>query len=368
MTQTAKTWTAVSAAAVAIGLAPAAATEAAVDARATIVAAIGDQDGPAEIEPLTARADLYLDLTRTLPNGADIGVSLALGAESDHPWRDPRGGFMPGAPAGVRGPLSGFTGAGPADEDVRGAVEAAFVSVRGGWGEAAIGRDQGAAARFSLTPPEALRSVGAFERSLDPTGLGAPVLRNDLTGVGAKITLETPRLLGLKAAASYTPEADAEGLDQGFPALALTDALEAGLSFTRTFRTGAQTAAALTFASADGRFGRVESWGGGGQLAAGGWTFGAAALAAGGGPPGGDYRAFGFGLTRALGDWTIGLAGGRSADDLTQADIDTASVSAQRRIGERLAIGGAWRVTERRTAGGRAESEVLLLELTWVVL
>lgn len=375
MAMTRLVWVGLGSIAALAGAAPAALAETHVEGRLALVAAAGDQGAAADLEPLTLRADFFLDWARTLANGADIGVSAALAAERDHPDRDPRGGFSQGAPSGLRGAISGLSGAAGGREDLRGSIESAFVFVRGGWGEAALGRDEGVAARYSLPPPEALRTIGAFEASLDPAGLGAPVLRNDLSARGAKLSVETPRLLGFKAGLSHTPDSGVEGLDQGFedrPGVATLEperVWEAGLSFARTWRNGVETAAALTYAAAQAGgpapFGRIESWSGGGRVAAGGLTLGFAALGSDGGAAGADYGAYGLGATLARGPWTVGVAAGRSDDDLVRTETRTASLAARRRVGEAFAVGAAYRTAERETPASQQDSEVLLLELTW---
>ncbi len=365
-------------AALALLAAPALASplETAFEARLTAVAAVGEADGGPDLEPLTARADLYVDALRTLDNGADLGLTLAFAAEQDHPGRDPRGGAVPGAPVDVQGAISGFSGAGQSASHWRADVESAFLFVKGGWGEATLGWDEGAAARFSLAPPQALRTVSAFEDQLDPTGLGAPVLRNDLSGASAKLTAATPRLLGVRAGLSFAPQAQSVGLDQGFePRAGLVQLepeqiLEAGVSFSRVWRSGWETSAALTYATAQAGgpapFGRIETWGGGARFGLGGWRFGAAGLVSDGGAPGADYDSFGAGLARDLGDWTFALSAGSSEDELAGVKLETASAEIQKRFGEGFALGAALRSGDRRTRTDPAQrAKVLLFELTW---
>ncbi len=328
-----------------------------------------DQTGGLDAEPLLARADIYWERTGLFANGLEAGLSLGAAAARDHPARDPRAGAGGACPpqepacpnsAGepVRAPVSGLVSAGPAaDRGVRGEVETAYLFLRGPWGEGSLGRDQGAGDRFSLPPPTILRAVGLADATLDPTGFGAIVLRNDLSGFSAKASYVSPRLLGFSAGLSYTPRFEGRGLDQGARAGAAPDpedTLEAGLSFARTWRSGWETQSALTYSTADGGaragFDRIESASAGIQIGREGWRLGASGLVSDNGWAAGDapYAAYGASASWARAKWAFMAGVARARDDLV--GVDTHRVLA----GARFSVTDQFSVALAGLAGGRA--------------
>ena len=341
-------------------------------------------DGVSDPTPVTARVSAFGQAGWLFENQVEAGVGLGLVAERDDPTRDPRGGragdcapaqagcaSLGGQP--LRGFVSGYVTAGPtADEGVRLALESAYFYVRNGWGEASLGRDQGAARRLSVTPPTILAIGGALDAPVDGTGLGGVVLRNDISGQSAKLFVATTRVVGLQAAVSYTPEIEHEGIDQGYRERAAAPQVfepegivETSLSFAHTFASGWETTAGLTYAHAEdnsGRasFGAMNAWSAGATLAKNGWSAGVSWLQNDNGwsGRGRNYTAAGISAVREQGDWAFMLEAGTASDNLTYVDIKTVSAAARRRISPHLALAGGanWADRTSPVGGGAARA------------
>lgn len=329
-------------------------------------------------EALTGRAAFRAQYGVLFDNQLEWGVGFGAAVERDDPRRDPRGGragdcapATPGCPslggAPLRGLVSGAYAAGPAaDEGARLQLESAYVYLRGGWGEASLGRDEGAGKRLSLLPPTVLAIGGAIDPPVDGTGLGGVILRNDVSGQSAKVFAATTRIVGLQAAASFTPEIEHEGLDQGYRAgpavFEAEDIWEGGVSYAGALGRW-EAAGGVTFARAqDGQgrasFGDMTSWSAGATLARGGWSFGLAWLendngwAAGGR----DYTAFGASAVRDWGDWSLMLEAASSSDNLAYVDTEAATLAMRRKLGERWALAGGANWRDRSSPDGNALS------------
>lgn len=343
-------------------------------ASAAVLASAGD-DG----EALTARASVQGRAGLLFENQWEIGAGAMVAAERDDPRRDPRGGrvgdcapALAGCPSvdgqPVRGYVSGSVAAGPAaDEGARLSLERAFLYVRSGWGEATAGRDEGVGQRFSLTPPTILAIGGGLDPLVDGTGRGGVILRNDISGQSAKLTVSSTRILGLQAGISWTPELEHEGLDQGYReragaplVYAPEDILEGGLSFAHTFAGGWETAAGLTYAQArdgSGRaaFGDMQAVSAGVTVTRGAWSGGLSWLGNDNGWAAGgrDYAAWGASGVYRAGDWSFLLEAGQAQDDLTEVDVQTLTVAGRRALNARVALAGG--ATYRDTASPEAD-------------
>jgi hypothetical protein len=269
----------------------------------------------------------------------------------------------------VRGFVSGAVPFGPAaDEGPRLSLEQAYVYVRGGWGEFSAGRDLGAGERFSLTPLSILAIGGGLDPVVEGTGRGAVMLKNDISGPSAKATFATTRIFGLQAGVSWTPELEAEGLDQGYRARAGApaayqpeDILEGGLSFAHTLPGGWETAAGLTYAQAEdsggrGAFGDMRAWSAGATVSRGPWSAGASWLANDNGWAAGgrDYSAWGASGIYRSGDWSWMLEAGASSDDLVAVDVTAVTFAGRKAVSSHAAIAGgaSWRDVSSPVGGG----------------
>ncbi|MDX2233591.1 MAG: porin [Hyphomonadaceae bacterium] len=330
-----------------------------------------DSGAPGEAEPFTWRLSASARGGVIFENQWELGAGGMLAAERDDPGRDPRGGRFGACPpavaacpqvagAPVRGFVSGAFPSGPAaDEGVRLSLERAYLYARGGWGEVSVGRDDGVGQRFSLTPPTILAIGGGLDPLVDGTGFGGVILRNDLSGQSAKLAVTSTRIVGLQVGASWTPELEHEGLDQGYRDRALApvafspeDVVELGASFAHTLSGGLDAAVGATFATAEDGAGRpafsaMEAWSVGATLGKGPWSVGAAWLGNDNGWAAGgrDYVAWGAAGVYRAGEWSWMLEAGASRDDLPGVDVRSLTVAGRRTLGEGVAVAGGlgWR-------------------------
>ncbi len=273
---------------------------------------------------LNARAEKILE------DGTRLRLQGAFRLQKDHPARPGfTGGFgaVPGAPAGA---FSGVSSGPELDQaDIRARFETAYFQIDGGYGEVRIGKDAGVAARFHEGAPSVLTHSRLDSALLDPSGLSVIRTRHDLTGPSAKASYASPRILGLRAGISYSPEADTDGLDRrplagtGLSAPDIRNAAEIALNGTRRFRqSGVRVDAALAWSTAEvsdraglAPYQQVDTFSAGTRVDIADWTLGTSYLNSNNGLPDGDYSAWSAGLARdAFGiDWALNY--GESEDD-----------------------------------------------------
>lgn len=230
-------------------------------------------------EPVLGLLKGGLSANYVLTNGAIIGAVGGLEAQYDHPARAGFAGVFPpaaGAGASSGGAFSGL-GRGPAreDQDLRLSLETAYIYIDGGYGEARLGADDGIATRFFEGGPALFAHAGLANPALDPSGQIIARTDHDLTGPAIKVSYASPRILGLRAGASYTPEADRRGLDRDaardFPGAArpeIEDAFEIALNLSRRLpQSGVRLRAGAAYSQAETHFlpdptlyGTVETW------------------------------------------------------------------------------------------------------------
>lgn len=313
-----------------------------IDANASIALAGSpgrDDADSVDAYPFLALIHGEVRVERVLDNGAEIGVRLGGRLQLDHSARRGFSGrlgdgsvFFDGlAP---RGAFTGLTLGGPQEDNNADAqLETAFVYIDGGYGELLAGRDIGIARRFHEGSPTVFRWHRISSPALDTSGIATLLTRNDLTGPAAKISYESPAILGLKVGGSYTPQANVSGLDRdperevvGIAEPRLEDALEAAFNVSRRLPSsgvkidlyGAYSRAKLETGPARINEGTVEVWSTGGKLGWGRFEVGGDWLTTDNGP--GRYRAWTLGgKMEALGlDWSVGY--GESSDEVTGTD------------------------------------------------
>ncbi len=300
-----------------------------------IITPLSDDSGLGDTQALLGELSLKGQAETVLDNGVRIRARTRLRLQTDHPLRPgATGGF--GAQAGVPvGAFSGLSTAPPRQgSDTRIRLETAYLQIDGGYGELRIGKHQGIASRFHEGSKSALTHARLDSALLDPSGLSAIRTRNDLTGPSLKLSYASPRILGLRAGVSYTPEAEADGLDRrpagatGLSAPDTSNAFEAALNASRKFRSAdLRIDGALTWSTADVRdragiapYGQVETLSAGTRLERGDWTLGGSWLASNNGLAGADYTAWSAGVSRrayAI-DWSVNYG---------EADDDGAAIS-----------------------------------------
>lgn len=302
-------------------------------------------------EAFLVQAWAGISRNRVLENGLEIGAEGRLEIQKDHPAR---AGFS-GVPAGFEGnggaPQGAFTGiavGAPAEDDsVRLQLERAFLYADGGYGEVRAGRDDGVAARFQEGAPSIFDTLAVGRQRLDPAGMDIVTTRHDLTGPSAKLSYTTPRLLGLRAGVSYTPEAGARGLDRdpnrnlpGAAPITLRHAMEGALNVSRRLSgSGIRLRGALAASTAEvdapayaaPLYDRVTTWSAGASAEFETVTLGVSWLESDNGlATGGTYQAWTAGFTKTLGKYVIGADYGGAEDDLTGLEAETWTIGVSR--------------------------------------
>lgn len=345
----------------------------------TVVTPFYDTESPIEVEPLTAEISLIGMTEKVLENGVRLRARGALRLQADHPVRPGGIGGFGNTPLSPVGAFSGLSASPPvADSDPRARLETAYFQIDGGYGEVRIGRDQGVGARFH----EGAKSVFSHARLdsslLDPTGLSTVRTRHDLTGPSAKVSYASPRLIGLRGGISYTPSADAEGLDRrpaagiGGIAPETENAIEIALNGTRRLReSGWRFDVGLAWSSADvsnrnvlAAYQQIDTWSAGTRIEKDDWTFGASWLGSDNGLDQSDYRAWSAGLHREAFGGAFSFEYGQSTDDGVQLDSQSFRVGAAREFGSgtKIAFGYLEDRTERLAQNW--ESRGVVVEIT----
>ena len=330
------------------------------------------------VAPGADEVALYLlgigfDANRVLDNGLELGIVMQLDAEMDHPQRDGFTGIVadpaPGTPA-LAGAFSGLARApGVEERGARGMLQTAYVYAEGGYGEVRLGRDEGVAKRFAKGAPSLFSTLSLHAPRLDPDGGAIVRTDHDLTGPAVKLSYATPRIVGLRAGLSFTPEAGTGGLDRdparilpGTAAFTLRNAAEATLSFSHLFRqSGVRVRAATAYSQADvdaaptapASYGRVDTWSAGANLEWDNTVIGASWLGSDNGLDNtpGDYTAWTLGLTHtAFGlDW--GAEYGRASDDAAGVEGDSWRAGIARNVNENARLSLGYRSDQLDPAG-----------------
>jgi len=321
-----------------------------------VVTPISDVDAAISTQPILGEISVTGLSEKVLDNGVRLRARGALRLQADHPSRPGGiGGFGTLAAAPV-GAFSGLSAGAPIDSnDIRTRLETAYLQVDGGYGELRVGKDLGVGARFHEGTRSALSHARLDSILLDPTGLSAVRTRHDLTGPSLKVSYASPRILGLRGGVSYTPEADADGLDRrpeagtGGIAPETENAIELALNGTRRLReSGWRFDVGLAWSSADVSarglavpYDQVETWSAGTRIERDDWTFGASWLESDNGLPRGAYNAWSAGLHRNAYDTDFSVEFGEARDDGAQLDAQSWRIGAARDFGPstRLAIG-----------------------------
>ncbi|MEL7111378.1 MAG: porin [Pseudomonadota bacterium] len=321
----------------------------------TVITPFADEATGTEVEPVLGEISLIGTSEKVLENGVRLRARGAFRLQSDHPTRiGGIGGFGPDTTAPV-GAFSGLSAA-PAndDSDLRGRWESAYLQVDGGYGEVRLGKDQGVAARFHEGSPSVLSHARLDSALIDPSGLSTVRTRHDLTGPSAKVSYASPRLVGVRAGVSFTPSANADGLDRrpsagtgGF-APEIENAIELALNGTRRLReSGWRFDLGLGWSKADADtrgpgavYQSVETFSAGTRIEKDDWTFGVSWLESDNGLPQSDYSAWSAGLHREAYSTDFSIEYGESSDYAADLESHGWRVGASRAFGRsnRLAI------------------------------
>lgn len=345
----------------------------------TVIMPVADDAADREAVPLLGELSLNGLAERVLDNGVRLRARGALRLQYDHPQRPGGLGAFGTDMIAPTGAFSGLSsGAVELDGDLRARLETAYLQIDGGYGEVRVGKDQGVAARFN----EGLLSVLSHARLdsalLDPTGLATVQTRHDLTGPSLKLSYASPRLLGVRAGLSFTPEADADGLDRrpaaGAAGIApdLSDAIELALNASRTLRdSGFRLDIGLGWsrATVEDRaklfpYSSAETWSAGSRISLDDWTAGASWLGSDNGATGGDYSAWSAGLHRTAYDTEFSVEYGKSEDDLAALTSEGWRLGMAREFGDSTRLAIAYLRDEIDTPVKTLSSDGIVVEIT----
>ncbi|WP_300391632.1 porin [Henriciella sp.] len=341
----------------------------------TVIAAFHDTKPGTDSEDVLYEITLDNRFEKVLENGLQIGGRLTLRGQRDHPSRPGFLGNFGGAP-GPAGAFSGLSGDPQRpDTGARGQLETAYLELDGGYGELRVGRDRGAAARFFEGAPSVLTHAAIANPYIDPDGIKIIRTNHDLTGPSAKITYATPRILGLRAAASFTPEPEAAGLDRNVrpedTGVELSNAAEIALNLSRTLRqSGVRIETALAWSTAQvdtpatGVRDNVSTVSAGANFEFDTFEFGGSWLSSDNGFQSGDYTAWEIGAATKIGETELSLNYGEADDDLARLAGDGLSLAARRDIADGLELAVAYQDETLAASGNDLGGRGVVVEIT----
>lgn len=330
------------------------------DTDLTLVASIlSDESEGVETEGLMRELSFGGSASQVLENGVEVSGNFAFRLQSDHPNRAGFSGHIiecppafAGCPSlngqGVRGAFSRISTLSFTDEaGPRGSLERAYIEIDGGWGALGIGIDEGVGARFYEGGPTVFTLARDHDPILDPTGINGARVRNDISSIGAKVSYVTPRILGLRAGLSYTPDAGTRGLDldtdrraPGVIEPELDDVIEVGLQFSRLLRSAdLRVRSSLTWSQANS----ASSFYSDTSTTSFGLEFerrdvfrvGFSLLSSDNGGFG-DYSALSAGGEWYVDGWAIGVNGVRAEDDAIGFTSQSVTVGASHEINDMI--------------------------------
>lgn len=341
----------------------------------TVVSIAPDTAGGVENEDVLYELSFDNRYVRTLQSGLQIGGRLTLRGQRDHPSRP---GFLGDFGTGrlLRGGYSGLSGQPESlDDGARGFIETAYIEFDGGLGEVRAGRDRGVAARFYEGAPSALSHARLNNPYLDPNGLKLVRTNHDLTGPAEKITYASPRILGLRAGVSYTPDADSRGLDRNMASgpgeAGLDHAFEVAANLSRRLRSpDLRIEAALAWSSAEpkapgpGVSDHVETVSAGANFELSELSFGGSWLSSDNGMQSADYEAWEIGIGYEAFDTEFSLNYGEAEDDGAAVSSEGVSLSAAREVLDGLKMALAYQDEQVSGAGKTRTGRGIVVEIT----
>ena len=332
-------------------------------------AAVALGGGEAEDQGLVLDIALRGSAEAFTDNGLRYGLEIQLGLRRD-PAREGLSRVVPGA-AGSGGAVSGL----PADpariDETRAGIETAAVFLKGPWGEVRAGRGEGAAALEAAALPGAFRLMRADDARADLSGLAAARTRDTLSGRAAKLTVRSARLFGLRASASYTPDADDCSLDHCPEGrVAAEGVVEAGLSFdyappgagrwslsVGASRGGADPAPGLPPGVAEDphALSARAGWRKGDLSLGAGWLRSNEGLAE------GRYEAWSVSASLERGDWLWAAEASRADVEPASLDVTAVQLGASRLLPGGAIAGLGWTRLDEDAPGGGRETAFLFV-------
>lgn len=344
-----------------------------------LITPVADAESTPDIETILGELSLTGQAEKVLESGMRLRARGALRLQRDHPTRPGGIGGFGTDPSAATGAFSGLSAATPIEtSDLRARFETAYLQVDGGYGEVRIGKDSGVASRFHEGAKSVLSHARLDSTLLDPTGLSTVQTRHNLTGPSAKISYASPRLIGIRAGASFTPAVDADGLDRRPAAAAGTlapdaeNAVELALNASRRFReSGWRLDLGLGWSSADLSssgltpfYGSVETWSAGTRIEKDEWTLGTSWLSSNNGISDGDYSAWSAGLHREAYSTEFSAEYGESMDDGANLESHSWRLGAARRFSPQTRLAIAYVQDEVESPLQLRRSQGVVVEIT----
>lgn len=341
-----------------------------------VITPISDDQNAAQSQTMLGEFSLTAEAEKLLDNGTRLRFRTALRSQIDHPQRPGGSGEFGNASGEPMGAFSAIGTGTPLDQPaLRSRLETAYVQIDGGYGELRVGKDRGVAARFHEGAPGVLSHARLDSALLDPSGLSLLRTRHDLTGPSAKLSYATPRLLGLRAGVSFTPDANADGLDRRIRLAEgdVSNTVEVALNGSRYIRDqdlrlegslgwsrGTLEASAPSPLYRD----TVETWSAGIRLERHDWTAGISWLKSDDGLLAGDYEAWSAGLSRQLGNLALALSYGETEIASPRPNARSWRVGGAFPISQTAGIGLAYYSEELKGSPFRSKSEGIVVEIT----
>lgn len=351
------------------------------NAEGVFIGDLTNEIGLASSQNFTSEIGVGVEKKHYFDNGAILGFAGELRLQKDNEARqgfageiqisDLLSGLSPEL-AEVHSPTTGISISDRlSNDDPYGSIQSAYMNVKFGWGEVSVGRDIGAAVRLDARPPKVLRYGSLNSPRLNSISSSVVRARNDVTGPSAKISYISPRILGLRVGASFTPESDARGIDFDSRRTGLKNVYEAGVSYSHYFRDSdvrLRLGLTSTFADMDlenAIFQDYEAIGAGIEIEKGNWKSGLRYLssnnsvAAGGG----DYSALEVGVSRSIEDWTFAAEYGSAKDDLLALKGTNWAVGASIALNKNVNLGISYFSSESKIATEKLGGDGLQFEL-----
>ncbi|GJL96243.1 MAG: hypothetical protein DHS20C06_00600 [Hyphobacterium sp.] len=305
------------------------------------------------------------------------GVELGLHAQSDVR----REGFANTADPALGAPRRSlatgrYRGGSAATRRDAFAMERLNVFLKTGWGDWRVGLTPGAARVEAINLP-----TGSAYIRLDggPLGLGDQVLtrtENAGSGFGPFIVYSTPRIVGLRASASFAPQARYCAIDLclndaipgGAGSASLEYVFETGLSFDHTFPQSGRIEAAVnvvTGAPLSVEFAEdYTAWGAQFRWSRDGMSLGVSGLTANNGVSGADYHALALAARHDVGDWSFGGELAWSEDDYLQESENSVQITLSRLVGDQFSVTFGLHNADREFAISSVQNAVIIQENT----
>jgi hypothetical protein len=258
--------------------------------------------------------------------------------------------------------LSGDTGGAPSSGEA--GLSEASIWVQSGFVRLRAGIAEGAAGQERPGLPGALRTLRADGGLIDPTGLALVDTGLSLAGPAPGVSIQSRRLIGLRATASYTPDAGWRSVGRARaagPDLARADVRDVW-ALAASFDRRSPQSGVRWRAFAGAETGRVT--GPDAALMRDPWTVSARVARAQGdvslglswlktndGLPGRDYEALSVSAALERGDWLFSAEAGTARAGLAQRDGRTLQLSASRLIGDHAVVGLAASLGEESGSG-----------------